>query len=256
MKTKMKKILEKYSDCNKFSLTGGTLTYISQEKCEKYNISEQDFINAIENVTKKEKEEQRKHYEEIKENLTNYPDFDKLYDEIKQECYDFDCEENKQFYINKSYNIYKEIGMTDEKVNRILDDFFRCSFIADEVGKKTKYGKEYKGFFWNLYHTIGLSIDRQKDKEKYCIKNGKNPIEQIPEELKNHLLYYEVSFSNEVTTSSGLMINYYFKLNDETKKYLLKFDNDFCLEPLEDLAIYKDNELKFYSCTHERFNSL
>jgi len=52
------------------------------------------------------------------------------------------------------------------------------------------------------------------------------------------------------------MINYYFKLNDETKKYLLKFDNDFCLEPLEDLAIYKDNELKFYSCTHERFNSL
>lgn len=52
------------------------------------------------------------------------------------------------------------------------------------------------------------------------------------------------------------MINYYFNLNSETKKYLLKFQDDFCLEPLEDLTLYKEDEIKFYSCTHEGFNTI
>ena len=41
------------------------------------------------------------------------------------------------------------------------------------------------------------------------------------------------------------MINYYFKLNDDTKKYLLQFRNDFYLSELEDLrnVIWQKAEL-------------
>ena len=52
------------------------------------------------------------------------------------------------------------------------------------------------------------------------------------------------------------MINYYFKLNDETKKYLLQFRNDFYMRDLDDLSLYNDDEVKFSSCTHEGFNSI
>lgn len=280
----MKNILDKYPECNKFSLTGAVSRYnitISREEYEKqtenlnmldrqnfleqynekYNITEEEFLKAIENVEYKNKEEKRKYYENNKEQFKKYPSFDELYEEIKKECYDFDCEENREYYLNKRFDDkkiekLKMIGMTDEKINEMKKGFFYNRFIADHVGKTTKYGKEHKGFFWNLYHEIGMNIDRRNDKESYCINNGKNPIEQIPEELKKHFLYYEISFFNSVTTSGGLMINYYFELNNETKEYLLKFKNDFCLNELEDLTLYKDDEIKFYSCTHEYFNSI
>ena len=280
----MKRILKEFDDCNKFSLTGRISKYnvtISQEEyekkienlsskeqrnfleqfIEKYNITEEEFENALANLEEHNKEEKRKIYENSKEKFINYPEFDKLYNEIKRECYDFDCEENKQFYINKHYGDkeikkYKEYGMTEEEINEMKEDFFQCSFIADHVGKTTKYGNENRGFFYHLYHDIGMLIDCQKDKKRYCTNNRKSPIEQIPNELKKHFLYYEVSYFNSVTISSGLMINYYFELNDETKKYLLQFKNDFQLEDLDDLTLYKDNEMRFYSCTHERYNSI
>mgnify|MGYP003306309482 CR=1 FL=1 len=43
---------------------------------------------------------------------------------------------------------------------------------------------------------------------------------------------------------------------DCSKKYLLQFRNDFCMGDLEDLTLYKDDEMKFYSCTHEGYNSI
>lgn len=280
----MNKILEKFDDCNKFSLTGNVLRYnvtISQEEfeketekmnsrerqkfleqfVEKYTITEEEFSKALEKMEERNKEEKRKIYENNKEKFVNYPEFDELYDEIKKECKDFDCDKNRQFYINKHYGDdtvkeYKDMGMSDEKINKIKNDFFCCSFIADNGGETTKYGSEYRGFFWRFYHDVAMMIDRQNDKKRYCVSNGKSPLEQIPAELKKHFLYYEISYFNSVTTSGGLMINYYFKLNDETKKYLLQFRNDFYLGDLEDLSLYKDDELKFSSCTHEGFNSI
>ena len=280
----MKKILDRFNNCDVFSLTGKVSKYnikISKEEYEKtvknmnpmdiekfleqfkerYNIKEEEFLNALAKVEEKDKEKNRKIYDKNKDKLINYPEFNKLYDEIKKECYDFYCDENKEYYLNKHYNDekieqFKKIGITEEKISKMKEDFFHCSLIVDHVGKNTKYGKENKGFFWHLYHDIAMTIDREKDKEKYCINNGKSPLNQIPSELKNHLLYYEVSYFNEVTISGGLMINYYFKLNKETKKYLLKFRNDFCINEFEDLTFYKANEVKFSSCTHERFNSI
>ena len=40
------------------------------------------------------------------------------------------------------------------------------------------------------------------------------------------------------------------------KKYLLKFRTDFDLQELQDLTLYKNNEVQFYSCTHEKLNLL
>ena len=280
----MSKIINRFDDCNKFSLTGKVSRYnvtISQEEyenktkkmnpreinkymeqfIEKYTITEEEFYKALDRIEEHSKETKRKFYKDHKDKFVNYPEFDVLYDEIKQECIDFDCEENREFYINKFYNDkdleeYRQIGITEEEINEMKNDFFHCSFIADNVGKTTKYGKENIGFFWNLYHDIAMMIDRQNDKKRYCISNGKSPLEQIPEELKEHFLYYEISYFNSVTISGGLMINYYFNLNEDTKKYLLQFRNDFCMRDLEDLTLYKDDEMKFYSCTHEGYNSI
>ena len=248
----MKRILDRYDDCNKFSLTGSILGY---------KITEEEFLNAILKCEEFNKEEKRKFYEKNKDKIIDYPEFDDLYDEIKQECYAYDSEENREFYINKYFNDnkikqYKDFGMTKEDIEKMKNNFFHCTSIVDQVGKTTKYGKEYPGFFWHLYHDIAMNIDRQKNKESYFINTERNPLESIPEELKEYFLYYEISYFNSVTMSSGLMINYYFNLNEDTKKYLLKFRNDFCIDGLEDLTLYKDDEMKFYSCTHEEYNSI
>ena len=101
-----------------------------------------------------------------------------------------------------------------------------------------------------------MLIDRENEKNNFCFNEGKEPIKKVPRKLKDYCLKYEVSFFNSVTVSSILMINYYFPLNEYTKKYLLKFKTDFDLKELQDLTIYKNNKVQFYSCTHEGFNSL
>jgi len=278
----MDKILNKFSDCNVFSLTGGVSRFNLNEQqkkelknifpvrlkkeylkqyIEKFTITEEEFSKALEKIEDYIKEKIRKIYEDNKEKFANYPEFDKLYDEIKKECKNFDCEENRQFYINKHYGDdkierYKKIGLSEAEINEMKNNFFQCSFITSNVGKSTKYGYEHRNFFWLFYHDVAMMIDRENDKKNYCIGSGKSPIEQIPDELKEHFLYYEISYYNSVTISGGLMINYYFKLNEETKKYLLKFKNIYELRGLDDLTLYKDNEIKFYSCTHEKFNSM
>lgn len=189
----MNNILNKFDDCNKFSLTGKVSRYnitISQEEyenktkkmnsreinkymeqfIEKYMVTEEEFFRALEMIENRIKEEKRKIYENSKEKFVNYPEFDELYEEIKRECYEFDCEENRQFYINKYYGDdkiekYLKMGMTEEEINEMKNDFFRCSFIADNVGKTTKYGNEYRGFFWKFYHDIAMMIDRKNDKK-------------------------------------------------------------------------------------------
>lgn len=248
----MHKILNKFNDCNIFSLTGNALDY---------HISEDEFINALNKIKQKDKQELKEIYISNKEKLEKYPDFEILYNEIEQECHEFNSEENREYYLNKHFNKkeitkFKKLGFSDQKINHMKQDFFHCSFIADRVGQTTKYGKENRGLFYNFYTRISMNIDREQLKEKYCNLDKTSPLEQIPNELKNHLLYYEISFYNSVTVSGGLMINYYFKLNQPTKEYLLQFRNDFELNELDDLTLYKDKEEKFYSCTHEGFNSI
>lgn len=248
----MNEILEKYSDCDMFSLTGDIYNY---------SITEQEYLNALRKAKNKNKKEIKSFYDEHKSEFGNYPDFDKLYSEIEKECYEYNSEENKKKYLDEKFDKriyfeYKKMHMSDRKIKKIRENFFRCSFIVDEIGKTTRYGKECPKLFIIFYSKISMLIDRENEMNSFCFNHGKNPIKQVPRSLRKYCSRYEILFFNEVTESSKLMINYYFSLNENTKKYLLKFKTDFDLKKLQDLAIYKNNKIKFYSCTHEGFNSL
>ena len=248
MKLTMKEILEKYNDCDTFCLTGTV---------DGYKVSEKEFSDALAYKKKRNRQYLEEKYNEYELQQKGYPEFDKLYSEIEQECREFYNEENRQKYVKEAYEDYKEWGFSDEQIKDMdISNDFQCSFISSLVGKTTKYGNEHAYCFRRFYHDIGQKLDIENDKIRYCFNNAKNPIEQVPKELKEYLIRYEISFFNNVTESGGLMINYYFYLNDKTKEYLLKFKSDFDLDGLEDLAIYKGNDVEFYSCTHEKFNSL
>lgn len=247
-KVSMKEIVEKYNDCDMFSLT-----------CDarEYNVSKEDFLKALENIETKDIQELKEIYDKYQLNDKGYSSFEELYSNIKDECIKYNSEENKEKYIKNRFtkeviDDYKRLGFSDTQIKDIMDNFFCCGFIESEVGKTTKYGDEVSVF----YRRISYNIDRLKEENMYLNNKNNDYIKILPQELKNNLLRYEISFYNEVTTSNRLMINYYFSLNDETKKYLLKYESDYDLEELQDLTIYKNNQVKFYSCTHELFNSL
>ena len=248
----MKEILEKYSLCDMFSLTG---------KIYNCCITEQEYLNALREIKNKDMEELKKFYDEHQREYESYPSFDKLYSEIEKECYEYNSEENKKKYLEEKFDKefyfeYKKMFMSDSEINKIRENFFHCSFIADEVGKTTRYGNDNPKLFRLFYSRISMLIDRENEKNNFCFNEGEEPIMKVPIELRDYCLKCQVSFFNSVTESSRLMINYYFPLNDNTKKYLLKFKTDFDLEELQDLTIYKNNKIQFYSCTHEKFNSL
>ncbi len=278
----MKKILDKYSDCDMFSLTGQCVEYDCsdeelhrimvevqgeerEKKLEKYyvrfKVTEDDYLNALDQLEKKQKSKLEDYYNEKLKSLNKYPSFEELYNEIEKECYEYCSFENRKkitdmIFNNEAISIYKREGYSDSEIEEIKNNFFQCSFIADDVGKTTKYGKEDNNYFWHFYSNVGFIIDRKNELEKSIYINGENPINRLPKELKDNIVKFEVQFFNYVTVSNQLMINYYFKLNDESKKYLLKFESDFDLDKLEDLTLYKKDKVEFYSCTHEKYNSL
>jgi len=122
--------------------------------------------------------------------------------------------------------------------------------------KKLREHAESKPYNCNTDTEIRL-IDDLEDRKKLFLFNGEtDPKDEIPKQLRDSFIRYEVSFFNNASVCYDLLcINYYFKLNEETKKYLLKYKTDFDLYYLEDLAIYKNGELKFSSNTHEKYNT-
>lgn len=225
MEYNMKRILEIFSDCDSFSLTySNNINKISKTEKERLLKSRVDD----------EKYRLKRYYDKIQENEENLLDFDFLFNEILTECKEFNKNSLKKPYKNGS------------------------PFIADHVGKDTKYSEPFN-LIWMMYHNIQhalMSIDNLKnidiENEDYfnidCIENTI---------LQNNLIKYE--FTHQTHCTSGpLQLVYYFKLNNETKKWLLQFEDDYDIikSGYEDLAIYKENNLKFSSCTHEGFNSL
>ena len=211
-----------------FSLTG---------TINKVKITANDKRIALNDIKEVQRANLRSQYNTLKERNLLIP-FDNLYREIEKECAQFE----------KKYKVYylKEYG------------FFDNSFICDHVGKDTKYNNP-SGYFWHFYHSLGMNIDRERYLDELINTNNRlTPLDKITDKvLKNNLIKYEILFHNHCTESSILMINYYFSLNIDTKKWLLQFANDFEITAnYEDLAFYKNGEVVFSSCTHERFNSL
>lgn len=227
-KISMVMLLEKFNDCEMFSLTG---------PINKVKISPDELNHALEEIKKINQADLRSRYHTLK-NKDQLMSFEQLYQTIETECYNFGLKFKEQYLAE--FN------------------FFEYAFICDHVGIDTKYSHPHE-YFWHFYHSVGLNLDRELYLNELIKLNNKlSPLDKLHYDvLKNNLIKYEILFHNHCTESNTLMINYYFHLNQATKQWLLQFPNDFALNcDLEDLAFYKNGEVVFSSCTHEQFNSL
>lgn len=209
----MPELLDKFSDCDSFSLTCIDTSDVI--------LTKDDVRKSFEEVKKNHKDVLLEYYNKL-ENKDNLLPFDILYKEVEEEC--------------------------------IL---FNDPYVCDRVGIDTKYSEPIE-FFWHFYHLISDNIKIEKELYSH-LKKGKITLSENVEDevLKNNLIRCEIVNYNHCTISGGLMINYYFHLNEETRKWLLQFRSDFHLSgTLDDLAFYKNNEIMFSSCTHELYNSL
>ena len=281
MKLSMKEILDKYADCDTISLTGIT---------NGYKITEKDFDSALERVRQKTKDKLKSVYNEHLKEFDGYPSFNELYSDIERECYLYNSEENKEKYLKEKFDkdfvyqlkqnrkrlqelvgklsqeekdkYFKEGSdfynqdLSEEEIKKAREDFFHCHFIVGEVGTRTRYSNENNRYIYAFYSNIAMLLDMENEKRKISFNKGNDLLLQVPESIRGECFEYEVSFYNQVNESMQLMVNYYFPLNEKIKKYLLEFETDFDLLELQDLTMYQSGEVKFYSCTHEKFNSI
>ena len=206
----MEKLLEKYKNCNVFSLS----THYGN-----YYINEDEYRDII----KKHREFiygwLKKSYDYQKDKMPY--DYDTLFNDIYEECF----EKNDMFIVDKLHN----------NLNKYPD----------------------VGCMWHMYYSINdlVMIEKRIDyyrnlEEKYDIdKEFDN--DEI-KDLKKYIKRYELSFATHCTLGP-LSITFYFDLNDDTKKWLLNKKDIYDFNHLQDLALYKDNEILFSSCTHEEY---
>lgn len=286
-KLTMKDILDKYKDANMFSLTGIENSPITDKE------REEALVLAKKELSKYLMDSYNKYKDEY-----SLPSFDILWDNIVNEVDDYGKSHADTI---KSDDVYKERlafldslkdfqkgakdgSIKDAKGLDLMDDVIKeyesmlgskeettdvVNYNYDEilkvVGKETKYSNP-KDFFVDFYSYVGDYL-LYRDAAYSYESNG--DLLKLDDVLEKNLIRKEISFSNEANLREFMMCNYYFKLNDETKKWLLKFDNDFelykydkdtfmgeAVEGLEDLTLYKDSKVLFVSNSHERYNSL
>lgn len=227
----MKYILDKFNDCNIFSLTS-RLPIKNIPIIDKEHLLKQNLNN--------EKNDLFKYYQYFakKENIDI--DFETLFNDIVKEC-------------EKFYSKIKGKDMAKLCKKR------SSPFICDHVGKDTKYSKP-ENLIWHFYCNIQNVFMSNDELSNLPETNGFQADTIFKDKdivLKNNFLKYEYTFSSHCT-KGPLQLVLYFKLNNETKDWLLQFKNDFDLEDseFEDLAIYNNDKIEFSSCTHEKFNNL
>lgn len=229
----MERILDIYHDCDSFSLSlAKPITSVSSqakaELADEFKASEKERMREYYN-----------HYLET-EDFSNLADYDTLFDEVFAEATEFYAQfEGKEVH---------------ELIAQKVDPF-----LCDYVGKTTKYDKPFN-FFWHLYHTCQNIIMNADSLKELPVEEAFADLvfeDDFNKPLKAHLLKVKYTYSSHCTIGP-LQLIYHFKLNDQTKAWLNQFEDDYALEDsdFEDLAIYKNDEIKFSSCTHEGFNSL
>ena len=128
-------------------------------------------------------------------------------------------------------------------------------YVEDEYFKKDLGTIYYDFQFYREQLNYLENLKKSSIQYKSIVEIDEKYKELIPFVKKR-----EISFETHCTKSAALFETYYFELNDITKKWLLKYKSvfDFSDEypgDLQDLALYKDDELKFSSCTHEEYRS-
>lgn len=235
-KLDMAGLLEKYADCDSFSLTAPYAAGITKKypdgiyKIDK-KLADEVFI-ATENDYK---EELKQMYDNIpQEERKDLPEFEVLYLNIRNEAAEF----------HKKYRAGKPNS------NKFFSDYF--------ANGKTVYTQPED--LWHFYEMTGLLFDikeslerMQKNVRERAIDCELNEEEYLP--LKPYLKEVKPAFNWHCTNSSALHKIFYIELNDDTKKWLLNYKSDYDLNRLDDLAFYKDGRLMFSSCTHEKFHN-
>ncbi len=135
------------------------------------------------------------------------------------------------------------------------NDGYAC--FTDVFSGDRKYSSVYE--LWHAFNAVDFVGTCEYVLEKLKRISTVKPLtEELETEqnkcLKENLIKTEVTFAWHCTVSGELSKVFYFKLNDDTVKWLSKFESDYDLENLEDLAFYKKGKLLFSSCTHERFH--
>lgn len=206
----MKEILEKFSECNLFSLS---------HHYENYNIQKKEVTKITEDLKRFNREEC---YRQLSYNKDIKPSsYDKLINDVEKELSKSKkrtTQEERKYFDNGLWHIYHSFYMQKEQI-QILEQLQNSKVEYKSI---VEYDEKYK--------------------------------ELIPFVKKKELAFYTHC------TVGPLFETFYFELNDITKEWLLKYKSVFDFnadEPtdLQDLALYKDEELKFSSCTHERYRS-
>lgn len=166
----------------------------------------------------------------------------------KESCYrqlSYNKEVQPSFYDKIIKEVEENVLYSNKTENQLEDEYF-------ESGLGTIY---YDFQFYREQLNYLENLKKSKLQYKSIVESDEEYKELIPFIKKR-----ELSFETHCTKSAALFETYYFELNDITKKWLLKhkdvFDfGDEYLGDLQDFALYKDEELKFSSCTHEKYHS-
>ncbi len=224
----MQGILDRYVKADAFELVSPynkNFEFLGVKADEKIGGIEDAVSGLRKHLLSELKDRFNKYQDKIKESTTK--DFDAIIDDIGNE-------------ILKAKKKHKEIV-----------------FLCDQVYEgKTKYVNPTE-FFWHAYHSMTLIIECQENAKKQLEEKAKieERVLKDLEYLQPHIIFAKLSYSWHCTTSSALSVVFRFKLNEETKKYLLRFKDDYALRGLEDLALYRGDKLLFSSCTHEGFHN-
>ena len=158
--------------------------------------------------------------------------------------------------------IYNKYNYTEKDFDTLFNDILneciekKDLYLHDKLGINTKY-KEPREMFWHFYHSACFILNHINILDK-CLETkeaNRDLILDKYEELKPFVKREELYFGNHTTLLSNLDLTYYFELNDETKKWLLKHSTIYDFEnDLWDLAFYIGDKIIFSSCTHEMYH--
>lgn len=222
----MPEVLAKYESCNGFSLS---------ECVNKKSLPKADCERAYERLKAQTKGILWERYAEYRAELSEPPET--IYERVRAECERFEREADRSKYPRR----------------------FGATLLRMEL---TRTGRmpEPKGFYETAYSLIGREIDERKSLFSRADSELESFFKVLEREetrvLRENLERYELGGSNGGTTYTGSaasFANFYFRLNDETRAWLLKYENEFEDWGLEDLALYEDGKLRFSTCSHEGF---
>lgn len=229
----MAELLKKYSAADRFEL-------VHPLYGDDYCFGEEQGKSALKELKEQEKLVCKSQFDLIsEEERTKLPDFETLYALIEKEC--------EKFRADNADKIASFDGM---------------AFFCDEFAHgNTKF--THPSALWHIYHAVDFieTCAYQIKSKQAGGADGKNaadlnlPLNVYPQ-LKAALTDSRITFTWHCTTSGSPAIVYSFKLNEQTRGWLLTRKDDYDLpDGLEDLALYQGKDVLFSSCTHERFHT-